>query len=247
MLRAGAAERIAAVSAGTLHSVIGLGTDGGQELADGDQLARGVHLRWPLTPGLGFPVGGYHVSRRNHRNAEWVCLLPEDGLMPPDGGVTSWESLDFEFGLDRGGAEFEPDLCPPSGAVHLPGRRALRIRSPFHVAAIRASGSGTPPLLEVFGETGGALQLLARRRAARSDDELDGHDLGRRDHRLPAERHRHAHLRRLLRHRPEDERLAAAARGADPDAGRRRRHGEHRRQPARAPTRRAPRRTGGSR
>ena len=38
------------------------------------------------------------------------------------------------------------------------------------MAAVRASGSGTPPLLEVFGETGGELQLLARRRAARSDD-----------------------------------------------------------------------------
>ena len=73
------------------HAVIALGTDGGQPLADGDELARGVHLLWTLRPELGFPAEGYDVFRRRHRPPEWGCLDPPNGLLPPK-GRTQWSS-----------------------------------------------------------------------------------------------------------------------------------------------------------
>jgi hypothetical protein len=57
------------VSVRDWHALVALGTDGGQPLLDGDQLAAGVHLLWSVRPELGFPVGGYHVWRRDHRPA----------------------------------------------------------------------------------------------------------------------------------------------------------------------------------
>ncbi len=61
------------------HAVIALGTNGGQALADGDSLAQGVHLLWTLRPDLGFPVEGYDVWRREHREPQWVSLCPTSG------------------------------------------------------------------------------------------------------------------------------------------------------------------------
>ena len=52
------------------HRVIALGTDGGDPCANGDTLGRGVHLLWAMQPELGFPVNGYDVLRRRHRQPE---------------------------------------------------------------------------------------------------------------------------------------------------------------------------------
>jgi len=153
------------VSDGAWHSLVGLGTNGGQPLADGDRLALGVHLLWALWPELGFPAGGYHVWRRAHRDAEWVCLDPADGLVPPASGMTSWEALGYRFGIDPGGAVLDPDSCPPGGALHLPGQRSLEIRAPRLLCAVRAVGIGPPPLLELFGRGPDGLRLVARLRA----------------------------------------------------------------------------------
>jgi hypothetical protein len=61
--------------------VVALGTDGGQPLLDRDRLAAGVHLLWSVRPELGFPVGGYHVWRRDHRRPEFGCLDADNGLV----------------------------------------------------------------------------------------------------------------------------------------------------------------------
>src|SRR4051794_32350531 len=53
------------------HALVGLGTNGGQPLADGDRLARGVHLLWSIRSELGIPIAGYHVWRRRHRDPRW--------------------------------------------------------------------------------------------------------------------------------------------------------------------------------
>ena len=149
------------------HAVIGLGTDGGQPLADGDVLARGVHLLWTLDPALAFPVGGYHVSRRGHRQPEWVCLYADGDLMPPSGGQTSWgEEGAFRLEIDQGVAIYEPDACS-RGAVRLPGRRSMTVLAPYTFAAVRVRGVGPLPQVEVLGETGDGVRPVARLRASR--------------------------------------------------------------------------------
>jgi hypothetical protein len=156
------------VSLDSWHAVVGLGTDGGQALADGDALARGVHLLWALRPELGFPAGGYHVSRRAHRRPEWGCLDPENGLLPAR-AATAWEWFGYRLETDRGIARFDADACPPTGAVHLPGSRTLTIRAPRRMAAVRAAGVGPPPFVEVLTYAGGVLRVVAAGRAARRE------------------------------------------------------------------------------
>jgi hypothetical protein len=157
------------VSAAAWLAVVGLGSDGGQALADGDLLARGVHLRWGLRPDLGFPVGGYDVWRRRHREAEWVCLRPDDGLLPPPGGVTEWHALGYAFELDPGVVHFDGHACAPTGAVYLPGQRSLEVRAPRPMVAIRATGTGPPPQLEVFATNVDERPLVAATRAEPQD------------------------------------------------------------------------------
>ena len=154
------------VSVAAWLAVVGLGTDGGEMLADGDRLARGVHLRWGLRPDLGFPVGGYDVWRRGHRDAEWVCLRPDVGLLPPPGGVTEWQALGYGFELDAGAVHFDGHACAPTGAVHLPGQRSLEVRAPQPMVAVRATGTGTAPQLEVFATSGDGRRLAAATRGS---------------------------------------------------------------------------------
>ena len=151
------------------HAVVGLGTDGGQPLADGDVLARGVHLLWTLRPELGFPVDGYHVSRRRHRDPEWVCLDASFGLLPPPGGVTSWENGDlFALQSDHGVAVLDPTGCTPAGAAAYPGAdRSLTVGSAREFSAVRVIGVGSRPMVEVFALAGGEQRLIASQRAPR--------------------------------------------------------------------------------
>ena len=157
------------VSVAAWLAVVGLGTDGGEMLADGDRLARGVHLRWGLRPDLGFPVGGYDVWRRGHRDAEWVCLRPDVGLLPPPGGVTEWQALGYGFELDPGAVHFDGHACAPTGAVYIPGQRSLEVRAPQPMVAVRATGTGTAPQLEVFATSGDERRLAAATRGEHQD------------------------------------------------------------------------------
>ena len=67
----------------------------------------GVYLDW-------FPAGGYLGSRRAPRNAEWICLGPDDGLLPPAGGTTAWESIGYEFALEPARYAY-PDVARAAG------------------------------------------------------------------------------------------------------------------------------------
>ena len=142
------------------HAVIALGTDGGQPLADGDELARGVHLLWTLRPELGFPAEGYDVYRRRHRPPEWGCLDPPNGLLPPK-GRTQWEFLDTHLAVEGDGVRLDADACPPTGAAHVVGQGSLTVMEPRRRAAVRAVGQGDPPLVEVLADTGEGPQVIA--------------------------------------------------------------------------------------
>ncbi len=150
----------AIVSLEPWHAVIALGTDGGQPLADGDELARGVHLLWTLRPELGFPAEGYDVYRRRHRPPEWGCLDPPNGLLPPK-GRTQWEFLDTQLAVEGDGVRLDADACPPTGAAHVVGQGSLTVMEPRRRAAVRAVGQGDPPLVEVLADTGDGPQVIA--------------------------------------------------------------------------------------
>ena len=147
------------------HAVIGLGTDGGQALADGDELARGVHLAWTLRPDLGFPAGGYAVFRRAHRRPEWGCMDPENGLFPPH-GATEWRWLDHRFEIKGEGVRLEAGVCPPTGAVHVLGEGSLTITTSRRSTAVRAVGVGDPPVVEVLADAGDGPRVVAGAPAA---------------------------------------------------------------------------------
>ena len=151
---------LAIVSLEPWHAVIALGTDGGQPLADGDELARGVHLLWTLRPELGFPAEGYDVYRRRHRPPEWGCLDPPNGLLPPK-GRTQWEFLDTQLAVEGDGVRLDADACPPTGAAHVVGQGSLTVMEPRRRAAVRAVGQGDPPLVEVLADTGDGRQVIA--------------------------------------------------------------------------------------
>ena len=151
---------LAIVSLEPWHAVIALGTDGGQPLADGDELARGVHLLWTLRPELGFPAEGYDVYRRRHRPPEWGCLDPPNGLLPPK-GRTQWEFLDTQLAVEGDGVRLDADACPPTGAAHVVGQGSLTVMEPRRRAAVRAVGQGDPPLVEVLADTGDGPQVIA--------------------------------------------------------------------------------------
>ena len=147
------------------HSVVALGTDGGQQLADGDALAAGVHLLWAIRPELAFPVHGYRVSRRAHLEPEWLCLNAEAGLLPPSGAFGSWEWDGYRIEIDRGAAVLDPAACSPVGAAHLPGERSLLVRTQGPAGAAGASGIGRPPLIEILADNDGDVRVVGRRRA----------------------------------------------------------------------------------
>ncbi len=98
--------------------------------------------------------------------------LPDFGLLPPPGGVTSWTQDEFSFEIDQGVAALDPGSCAPRGAVHLAADdREFQVRAPAKYAAVRAHGVGAPPLVEVFASGGdGDPRLAAKHRAERQGD-----------------------------------------------------------------------------
>jgi hypothetical protein len=145
-------------------AVLGLGTDGGQECADGDTLAAGVHLLWTMHSDLGFPSGGYDVWRRRHRSPQWVCLSFDQPDAPPP-GVVSWTWLGFELAADPGPVEWREFGCGEQPGLHLPGVQTLLVRQPMGVVAVRGSGSGPLPMVEVLGAVDGRDVVVARQLA----------------------------------------------------------------------------------
>jgi hypothetical protein len=116
------------VSTHDWHALAALGTDGGQALADGELLARGVHLLWSIRPELGFPVNGYQVWRRAHRRPEWPCFDFDDDILPPP-GTLSWTWLGYRLEADPGPVERAEFACGKLTALHLPGRQTLSVHA----------------------------------------------------------------------------------------------------------------------
>ena len=145
------------------HALLALGTLGGEPCLDGDRLARGVHLLWSIRPELGFPTSGYQVYRRAHAGAEWLCLQFEH-VTPPDGPV--WVTLGCRLEASPGPIELVEFACGKLPGIHLSGEQTLRIEFPGHRIAVRASGTGEPPEVEIFVRSGGEDILAARVRAS---------------------------------------------------------------------------------
>ena len=146
------------------HALAALGTDGGQPCADGDLLGRGVHLLWSIRPELGFPRGGYHVWRRSHRPPEWACFNFEDALDPmPESN--SWTWLGYRLEASAGPIELLEFACGKLPGLHLPGDRKLTVWAALRSIGVHASGSGEPPLVDVFVPDGDGVALAAQRRA----------------------------------------------------------------------------------
>lgn len=148
------------------HALVGLGSDGQPALADGDSLARGVHLLWSLQPALGFPLQGYDVWRRPHREPEWACIEIGPSLLPPPGGVGwDWTWFGIRLRASPGPVQIEPDGCGKLDALLLPGAQEFEIRAAVPAIAVRASGMGIPPLVEVCAQGGSGTGVVARRLA----------------------------------------------------------------------------------
>jgi hypothetical protein len=146
------------------HALAALGTDGGQPCADGDLLGRGIHLLWSIRPELGFPRDGYHVWRRMHRPPEWSCFNFEDALDPPPES-SSWTWLGYRLEASAGPIELLEFACGELPGLHLPGDRTLMVWAATRSIGVRASGSGAPPLVDVFVADGDGVALAAQRRA----------------------------------------------------------------------------------
>ena len=144
------------------HHVIALGTDGGDPCANGDTLGPGVHLLWTMSPELGFPVHGYEVLRRRHRQPEWTCTVFDAGNVPP-AGSTSWSWQDWRFEADPGPVRFLGHACGTLPGLFLPGTQTLTVVPGPTSVAIRASGSGVAPVVETLGPD--LVTVVARERA----------------------------------------------------------------------------------
>jgi hypothetical protein len=144
-------------------TVLGLGTPGGEPCADGADLPAGVHLLWTLDPGLGFPVRGYAVERRDHQPPEWLCL-PFDQAGLPGPGATSWAWLDFTLTVTPGALRLDPAACAPDVGLSLPDTRTLTVHHPGPTVAVRVSGRGGPPTVELLAGVAGSQDVVARAR-----------------------------------------------------------------------------------
>lgn len=156
-----------------LLGLIGRGTLGGRQRADGSDLEPGIHLRWQISPALGFPQGGFDVYRRDEANDNyWQCgafreadvvgaaWLPYD----PD-SATVWAELTVQQQ-----AEIVPG-CTTAGQINaalFPGRQRIRLSFTNPVRAIRITfRPGTPgvPVVEAYADSSSGHALVARQRA----------------------------------------------------------------------------------
>ena len=108
------------------HHVIALGTDGGDPCVNGDTLGQGVHLLWTMAPDLGFPVHGYEVLRRRHRQPQWTCTVFDADNVPPAGSM-SWSWQDWRFEADPGPVRFLGNACGKRPGLFLPGTQTLTV------------------------------------------------------------------------------------------------------------------------
>ncbi|HEX5120790.1 MAG TPA: hypothetical protein VFW65_36880 [Pseudonocardiaceae bacterium] len=143
------------------HSLLGLGTPGGDHCADGADLAAGVHLLWTFDPALGFPIGGYDIARREHRPPEWLCL-PFDQAGLPAHGETTWEWGPFTITVTPGPVALNDSACGRTPGLALAGTRTLTVDCSLPGVAVRATGVGAPPTVEAAA---GPDTVLARRSA----------------------------------------------------------------------------------
>lgn len=161
-------ERDNDLSAHAWHALAALGTDGGQPCANGDLLGLGVHLLWSIRPQLGFPQGGYDVWRRRHRQPEWSCFNFEDALDPMPTS-NEWRWLGYRLEASPGEIVLDEFACGKLPGLHLPGSRTLMVWAAAQSIGLRASGSGAPPLVDVFVADGDGIALAAQERARAAD------------------------------------------------------------------------------
>ena len=72
----------------------GRGSRGEQARADGSILEEGVHLRWQMTPELGFPSGGFDVYRRGENYRKFLRC---GSFREIDLGGIAWDPYDPEY------------------------------------------------------------------------------------------------------------------------------------------------------
>lgn len=164
-------------------SLVALGTDGGQALADGSVMATGIHLRWDFESNLGFPTGGFDIFRREHLRGDQVCAVffPRQGggidliasLHPQGIGSKNGPKFVISTSRDarlRGGCGKQRDT-----SLLLPGEQTLHIGfdEPMRSVEIRLDiSSPLPVLVEAFWRSDEGNILVDR---ARAREAADGH------------------------------------------------------------------------
>ena len=110
----------------------GLGTDGGQPLADGSQMEAGIHLRWQMGEDLGFPLFGFDLYRREEDLKPYTRC---GRLVPTDRGGIAWDGLVGSVApvtVIKDSAEPVQQVrgCGKESALSLPGRQSLHLGFP---------------------------------------------------------------------------------------------------------------------
>ena len=90
-----------------LLSMVGLGTDGGQLLADGSRMPAGIHLRWQLGEAIDYPPFGFDLYRRPQLLDKFI--KPGHFVML-DNNIVSWSPVDHGVATLLAGAASGPSL-----------------------------------------------------------------------------------------------------------------------------------------
>ena len=152
--------------------MVGRGTRGGFRRADGSDIEPGVHLRWQISPELGFPSGGFDVFRRveNYRH-----YLRCGAFIEADVVGVAWRP--YEFDDVRPGVSFtfpgQVSIVPgctagATNAASFPGERVVRMDLRQSVRVVRiVFHPDTParPTAEAYAASPEGPVLLERGRA----------------------------------------------------------------------------------
>src|SRR5262245_2452557 len=133
--------------------------------ADGSGLERGIHLRWQMGEGLGFPRRGFDLYRREQNLDPFIrCGIL---FIRDDGGII-WVSEQAGFApkieIKSSGESRPIEGCgqKPAYSILLPGRQSIEIefKEPGRHLRITLDGRTTPaPVATAFWRSGGGAVL----------------------------------------------------------------------------------------